>query len=46
VLLPEVVISTKNQDNLVKNMITIRSEERLEFALKAPGVFVFGALPY
>ena len=44
-LAPEVVISTEDQDNFVKNLITIRGEERLAFAVKAPGAFVYGSLP-
>ena len=44
-LLPEVVISTEDQDNFVKNLITVRGEERLAFAVKAPAAFVYGTLP-
>ena len=42
---PEVVISTEDQDNFVKNLITIRGEERLAFATKVPAAFVYGSLP-
>ena len=44
----EVLISTEDQDNFVKNMITVRAEERLAFAVKQPQAFVtgsFGTIP-
>lgn len=38
----EVLLSTEDQDNVVKNMITIRVEERLAFAVTRPEAFVTG----
>jgi HK97 family phage major capsid protein len=41
----EVLISTENNDDFEKNMISIRAEERLAFVVKRPGAFVTGTLP-
>lgn len=41
----EVLISTENNDDFEKNMVTIRAEERLAFVVKRPGSFVTGTLP-
>ena len=39
-----VMISTENEDDFVKNMITVLCEERLAFAVKRPAAFVKGLL--
>ena len=39
-----VVIATQNEDDFVKNMITMRVEERLALAVKRPQAFVKGSL--
>lgn len=39
-----VVISTENNDDFEKNMITIRCEERVALAVKRPEAFIFGSL--
>lgn len=39
---PEVVASSEDRDNFVKNMITVRAEERLAFAVKRAAALVTG----
>lgn len=38
-------VSTEDQDNFVRNLVTIRAEERLALAVTRPKSFVFGAFP-
>lgn len=40
----EVLVSTENEDNFVRNMITIRAEKRLAFTCRRPGSFCKGDL--
>lgn len=41
----EVLISTENVDDFVKNLITIRGEERLALVVRQPAAFITGSLP-
>lgn len=38
----EVLISSEDRDNFVKNMLTVRAEKRLALAVKRPGALVTG----
>ena len=40
----EVLISTEDQDNFARNMISIRGEERLALAVYRPSAFITGVL--
>ena len=40
-----VQISTENQDNFIRNLVTVLGEERIAFAVKRPAAFVYGNLP-
>lgn len=42
----EVLISTENEDDFVKNMVTIRGENRLALAVYRPASFIYGDLGF
>jgi HK97 family phage major capsid protein len=41
----EVLISSEDRDNFVKNMLTVRAEKRLALVLKRPQAIVYGTFP-
>ena len=41
----EVLVSTEDQDNFVRNLVTIRCEERLAMVVSQPLALVYGAFP-
>ena len=41
---PEVAVSDQDRDNFIKNMLTIRAEERVAFAVKRPAAIITGSL--
>jgi HK97 family phage major capsid protein len=41
----EVLISTENSDNFVRNLITLRAEKRLALAVKRPAALIYGTFP-
>jgi len=40
----EVLLSTEDQDNFVKNMVTVRGEERVALAVYRPAAFITGSV--
>ena len=38
----EVLISSEDRDNFIKNMLTVRAEERVALAVKIPEAIVYG----
>jgi HK97 family phage major capsid protein len=44
-MLTEVLISSEDRDNFIKNMLTVRAEKRAALAVKIPEAIVFGQFP-
>ena len=40
----DVMISTEDQDNFVRNMVTILGEERLALVVRRPAALIYGTL--
>jgi HK97 family phage major capsid protein len=40
-----VLISSENEDNFVRNLLTILAESRLAFIVRRPQAFVYGTFP-
>lgn len=41
----EVLISSEDRDNFIRNMLTVRAERRLGLVVRRPGALVFGTFP-
>jgi HK97 family phage major capsid protein len=41
----QILVSTEDQDNVIRNLVTILSEERLALAVTRPQAFVHGSFP-
>jgi HK97 family phage major capsid protein len=41
----QVLISSENEDDFTRNLLTILVEERLAFAVKRPQAFIYGVFP-
>jgi len=39
----EILISSEDRDNFVKNMLTVRAEQRLAMSVKRPAAFIYGS---
>jgi len=44
-MLMEILASTEDRDNFIRNLVTIRGEKRVALAVKRPQAFIFGTLP-
>ena len=42
----QILVSTEDQDNVIRNLVTILCEERLALAVTRPAAFVYGSFPH
>jgi HK97 family phage major capsid protein len=42
----QILVSTEDQDNVIRNLVTILCEERLALAVTRPAAFIYGAFPH
>jgi HK97 family phage major capsid protein len=41
----QILVSNEDQDNFVRNLVTVLCEERLALAVTRPAAFIYGSFP-